>query len=168
MIGQFVISELSYDQEVPQGNRKYRLTLEINHQGDIQHYATNFYPLAPALKQAIPEIKSFNRFYYLDRHAIVTIGNEKYNEMDVLFADGNFTDFFGYTDDIPTPDTPSKSGALLSEEMALKYFGSQEAVGELIKLNTEDGEHLFKVAGTFKSGELNGHLNPKIVLPSPG
>lgn len=162
---QFVITEFSYDDEVPNVSQKYRLTLNVDNQGDQQTYATNFYPVGPAIAESIPEIAAFNRFYYLDRHAIVTIENEKFNEMDVLFADNNFLEFFGFPLENDAEVSVAPDGAYLSKQMATKYFGEADPYGQLIKVNTEDGEHLFKVAGVF--GQANGlsHLNPQILLP---
>ena len=162
---QFVFTEYSYDREIPAHDRKYRLTLTVNESGDQQTYATNYYPVAPAIVSSIPEVVDFNRFYYLDRHAIVTIGNEKYNEMNVLFADANFLNFFGYAIEKNSSGQASSNGAFLSQRMATKYFGDASPLDQLIKVNTEDGEHLFKVSGVFDEPEGLSHFNPKIVLP---
>ena len=160
----FVMTEKSFDSHVPNLSNKYRLTLDISRKGDIQKYATNFYTVAPILNEVLPEVKSINRFYYLDRHAIVTVEDEKFNEMNVLFADLNFFQFF----DMPIvigAESDLVDGAYLSEEMVKKYFGSDEAIGQLLKINTEDGEHLFKVTGVFRKGAKPSHLNPQIILP---
>ncbi len=164
-IVQFVITEFSYDDGVPKGDRKYRLTLKVDNKGDQQTYATNFYPVGPAALQAIPGIVDYNRFYYLDRHAIVTVDNQKFNEMDVLFADLNFFEFFDYPLKNDLDQAAVTNGAYLSQDMASKYFADQDPAGQLLKVNTEDGEHLFKVAGVFAHTNGLSHLNPQIVLP---
>ncbi|MEQ9424696.1 MAG: ABC transporter permease [Cyclobacteriaceae bacterium] len=163
---QFVAQEYSYDDLIPDVDNKYRLKLTTIDEGSSKNtYATNFYPLGPVIKAEVPEVIDYNRFYYLDRHAIVSIGQENFYQMDVLFSDMNFFDFHGFEVLEFTIEPTQSNGAFLSEELAKKYFGNENPLSKEIRVTSEDGEHIFLVEGIFKSATARHHLNPQMVLP---
>lgn len=154
----WVRDEVSFDRFHTHANEIYRVT--VNASG--VKVAVTPVPLADALKTEVPEIADVAQLAYSNR--LFGIGDQNFEEDQVFFADESFLTMFDFPlvkGDIKTV-LSEPDGLLLTEEMAVKYFGEDEPLGKIIKM---DSEHDFTVKGVLKNIPSNSHLQFGIVLP---
>ena len=88
-----------------------------------------------------------------------------FTENNVMFADDHFFNFFKA--DVIKGD-PKKALAdpfsvMMTEEMAKKYFGSEDPMNKMIRINM--GNYFdFKVTGIYKAFPSNMHFHPEIMV----
>ncbi|WP_420575309.1 ABC transporter permease [Ekhidna sp.] len=135
----YVQDELSYDQELPDSDRIYRIAwMSDNPQTRTPH------PMAQAMVSDFPEVEeavSLSPWYGpgLSRDKI-RVKNVKTNvifeEPDFYFADSTLFDVFklkvleGDEDALKTPFS-----LVITEPMAKKYFGDSSAIGQELSMN---------------------------------
>ena len=157
----WVQDELSYDKFNKNTSQIYRVTADVAG----TKAAVSPVPLAPVLKQQLPAIKDFTRLNPL--HSIVTIGNRKFDEKNIYYADPNFLQFFSYpllrgnkASVLSRPD-----GAVISAAVAKKYFGDENAIGKRLFVDDDIKGHNFIVTGVMQNVPHNSHLQFDILLP---
>ncbi|MBS1502812.1 MAG: ABC transporter permease, partial [Bacteroidetes bacterium] len=157
----WVQDEHSYDQFNVNLPQLYRLTCEVS---GIKAAVIGG-PVAPALKQRIPTVKNYARVMHRD--FVVTIGTQKFDEKNILFVDPGFMQMFTY----PVIYGDSKTalsrpdGALITEETARKYFGTENAIGKVIHADDDVKSHDYVVTGVLKDVPHNSHLQFSMLLP---
>lgn len=120
------------------------------------------------------------QIYAYTRLQSYTIGNEipavvsvldsgtkrTFKEDHFFFADSNLFEFFGIRLLKGTPERVlSQAGSIVvSEAMAKKYFGTEEAVGKVVSLNDTS---LYTVTGVFQELPHSSHLNFDLVAFQP-
>ncbi len=161
LIGMWVNDELSYDKFHNDYDRIYRLTATLP---ELKvHAAVSSAPLALAMKNEIPEVDDAVRVSGLHRD-LIQVGDIKFEEEGIIYADSNFFRFFTFPlikgDPIRALENPE--GIVITEEMAMKYFGSTDVLQKTIrKNNTED----FTVTGVMANIPHNSHLQFDFVQP---
>ena len=88
---------------------------------------------------------------------------KKFNEKKVFWADENLFNVFTGSVVKGNPKTALAEpySAMLTEEMAQKYFGNDDPMNKVLRV---DGQFQFKVAGVFKKFPSNSHVHPEILL----
>ncbi|MDN4164975.1 ABC transporter permease [Cytophagales bacterium LB-30] len=159
----YVRSELSYDTHHVHVDRLHRMSYHVPNGLQL---ASTPPPIAPVLKDYFSEVEQVARVYQRN----ITIspsdseGTESFEENDVMFVDSTFTEIFplevihGRKQNLLTePFT-----VVITEEMAQKYFGSQNPVGESLQFA---GKHLFKVVAVVKNFPENTHIRFNMLVP---
>ncbi|MDJ1479243.1 ABC transporter permease [Cytophagaceae bacterium YF14B1] len=154
----WVQDELSYDRFHTHADQLYRLT---SHTPDI-HAAVTSAPTAAAMVEKIPEVKSAVRLS--DNTHVLEVGERKFEEEGIYYADSTFFDVFSFPlvrGDVKTalnrPD-----GILITERMAQKYFGQEDALGKTIRKDNQDD---FVVTGILADIPSTSHLRFDFILP---
>jgi putative ABC transport system permease protein len=95
-------------------------------------------PLPSALKDEIPEVEDTTRFYQAGR-IIVTSGEQRFFENQVLCVDPNFLSFFNFPllagDRSAFFEKPNS--VVLTRSLAEKYFGREQPLGKVLTLNNQ-------------------------------
>ncbi|HWB23844.1 MAG TPA: ABC transporter permease [Chitinophagaceae bacterium] len=157
----WVQDENSYDKFNKNAGTVYRVISDVN---DVPAAVVPV-PMAAALKAQIPDVKAATRVNAAK--LVFSIGNQKYEEKNVLFVDSNFLQIFTY----PLLQGDKRSalhqpdGILITEDMAKKYFGNQQAVGKLLTLDNDIVSHSLVVTGVLKNIPKNSHLHFNMLLP---
>jgi putative ABC transport system permease protein len=152
----FVQDELSFDTFHTQSGSIYRILTEFDSDGQRVLIAPTALPLAPVLRIDIPEVTTIARisckFSYL-------IGREDtcFYE-DIIYADPDFLKIFSFP--LLAGNTESvlsdPNSIVISEKMALKYFGDSDPVGRILTIqNTQD----YTVTGVLRNLPRNSHLS---------
>ncbi|MGD9347328.1 MAG: ABC transporter permease, partial [Candidatus Aminicenantes bacterium] len=70
---------------------------------------------------------------------IVRTGDHVFYERNILLVDPNFLDFFAFEmkKGIPATCLDKPNAVILSEDMAVKYFGSEDPLGKILSLDNE-------------------------------
>jgi putative ABC transport system permease protein len=162
----FVRHELSYDDWIPDAERIYRYETQITElDGNSIHLSVSPAVTSTALSGHFSEIEAAIRI--LPALHSLHVENKVYYEW-ITFAEDNFFDVL----DIPllegdkaTALTGTRS-VLVSEEMALKYFGSQSPLGQTLSVEEGNGGKIrdFKVTGVFRDIPMNSHLDLNFIV----
>ena len=173
----FVRDELSYDKWIAGTENLYRIEKTSHLQGrDSLSMAVVPFPLAPAMRAEIPEIAAETRIFYTA--TTLFAGGRQFRE-HIAEVDPNFFAI------IRLPLVKGDAGSVfrdpesvvLSQSAARKYFGTTDAVGQVIKTtaNCETAEDLaacrsrlvpLKVTGILRDIPHNSHLDGDVFIPN--
>lgn len=125
----------------------------INHlaveEGDVITYGHTPLPLGPALLKDYSFIKNAVRI--TDAPATIEAGNTKIEEW-IRFADPSFFEMFTFP--LASGDPSSlyqKNTVILSYETAVRFFGTQDPIGNTLEIEFEDNDRdIFTVTGVAK------------------
>jgi len=112
-------------------------------------------PIAPELKNSIPEIEDFTRTLEGDGRIMVSGGQKL--KIDYLGVDASFFDIFSFPllKGLPKEVLQTTNSIVLSKSMAVKLFGSSNAIGKTVFINTTNK---FLVTGIMKDFPDNTHF----------
>ncbi|MFC1724556.1 ABC transporter permease [candidate division KSB1 bacterium] len=112
-------------------------------------------PLAPFLKQNYPEVVNSARFYF--RTSTLQYIDKVFEENRLAFADPDFLEMFDFQLVTGNSETilDKPYTVLITEEMAVKYFGEEDPVGKLLSYNDQ---YSLTVSGILKNIPDNSHL----------
>ncbi|HEX9972555.1 MAG TPA: ABC transporter permease, partial [bacterium] len=155
----WVEDELSYDRFHKNSNHLYRVFAEFTYANE--NWAVTPIPLAPALKEDIPEI--VNAVRYRPYSTLVEKDEKRFNEKGA-YVDPSFLMTF----DFPLRDGNANAAfadplsIVITAAMAEKYFGEENPIGKTLKINHEFD---CKIAGVLKNIPRNSHLRFDFLLP---
>ncbi len=169
MIALYVHFEKSYEDFVADRENIYRLALTTYINNELVTSSAENYPAAgPALKDELPEVEDYARLYNMGykNNVIITYEEAKPDPVAVkqrrfLYADSSFLPLMGYPMVTGDPKTvlAQPFTAVVSETYAKIFFGSEDPVGKMIRMQDDDqNNELVKVTGVFKDLPPNTHL----------
>jgi putative ABC transport system permease protein len=115
--------------------------------------------VGPIVRSELADVELVARS--IRREFLLTMGEDGYYQ-DIRFADPELLQVFNFNylhGDSSSLDDPS--GILLTEEVAIKFFGRTDVLGEVI---TFDNEFDFHVSAVIENVPLNSHFNSMVVL----
>ena len=161
----YIKDEVSYDRFHANGPQIYRVaTATINKDGSQTKDGNTGYLQGPGFTAHIPEIESFVRIQS-SREDIKT-GTE-ITSQDLLYVDSNFFSDFSFPLAAGHAKTCLKDprSIVLSDEMALKQFGTTAAVGKTM-LVSQDGEFVpYTVTAVARKSPQNSSIKFSMLLP---
>jgi hypothetical protein len=135
--------ELGYDRFNKKADRIYRITL----------HALDYNPcislgIATAVRNDFSELEAVTQVWYR-QSAMIRIGQKRFTEKGYAFADEYLARVFDYQWMGGNPNTAlaEPNTIVLTESLAKKYFGTQDAMGQLINM---DGRFDLKVTGSAR------------------
>ncbi len=160
----WVQDELSYDRFHSKADDLYRAVKEYHKTEPATHYWPVSAPLAPALKENYPEIIKAARFTHLRRGQLVKYGEKSLLETQICLTDPDFFEMFTFPllQGDPASVLSNPNSLVISEEMATKYFGSENPLGKTLNINNE---YDFTVTGIMKNVPHNSHLKFDFLVP---
>lgn len=161
LIVAYVRSEVSYDRFHANVERLYRIKYVAPNGLQI---ASSPPPIAPVMKDFFPGVEEAGRMFARNVSISLPDGKEAFEENNVYFADSTIMKMFSFEFVKGSPERAlvDKFTVLLNEEMARKYFGDNDPVGETLIFS---GTVSFKVAGVVKDFPENSHLRFNILVP---
>lgn len=154
----YIQDELSYDKHWKSADRIIRIDQIFIDKGIIDPYAVTAFPLANSLKENFPEIENVVRIA-TNNHQTISYENKYFNEDKQYKVDGDFLEVFDFELLKGDPKTCLKepNSAVISEAMAIKFFGDADPIGKILKYPKQ---RLIKVTGVLKNTNKRSHLNP--------
>jgi putative ABC transport system permease protein len=153
-------NELSYDRFNANADKIYRITVMASDQFKA---ATNPAGMPAGLQAVMPEIRNTVRV----SHPVETLfdkGDIKFLEKKGFYADSTLLDIFSFPlikgdrrTALQRPD-----GILITEDMARRYFGRWDALGQTLK---KDNGQLVTVTGVLANIPSNSSLQFDYILP---
>ncbi|HEY5745889.1 MAG TPA: ABC transporter permease [Chryseolinea sp.] len=132
----FVSGEFSYDAFHRLPDNVYRLNTITQTPTGTQVQAAGTPLLAPTLMADIREVEAAVRLRHAD-DVLIEIGEKKFYETKVFFADSNFFKVLTFPLAKGNPATALKeiNTAVITTAFAKKYFGDQDPINKTIKVN---------------------------------
>ncbi len=159
----WVLDELSFDGHHDNYDNICRIVATWDNADGELHIARTAAPLAPEFEESFSEILEATRVLPAFSDMLISQGEKKFYEKGIVFADEEFFRIFTYpfihgSDSDPLPD---RNSAVISEEIARKYFGEKNPVGRSISM---DDETVLTVSGVIENVPVNAHLQFDILL----
>lgn len=154
----YVQDELSYDKFHDNYDQIYRVGLHGNIQGNELVVGVTCVPMAPTLVRDYPEVISATRLFAFAGEPIVRYEDNSFLEDRFFYADSSFFAVFrtGLLKGDPTTVLARANTVVITDEMANKYFGSEEPIGKVIEVGVDRTE--FEVTGVVEKYPGNSHL----------
>jgi len=157
--------EFSFDRYHENAERIYRLTSDFNFGTLKGPYAVSNHPAGPTLQRDYPEVEKAVRFHAVWGRSLVQHKDKKFFENDLLYADNTVFDVFSFPlikGDRRSVLTRAYS-VVINEDMAKKYFDSEDPIGKTIKIrnivhSNLEKESNFRVTGVVKNVRPNSHF----------
>ncbi|OMP75798.1 ABC transporter permease [[Flexibacter] sp. ATCC 35208] len=155
----WVQHEKSYDRFHKNADQTYRVI--VNASDFIA--AVNPAGMPAGLKEAIPQIKNTVRLSHLEHH-LFQVNELKFEEKRVFYADPSFLEIFNFAFVKGDAKTALNrvDGVLITQNMAKKYFGTENAIGKTLKI---DNGSSITVTGVLANIPSNSHLQFDFILP---
>jgi putative ABC transport system permease protein len=159
LIALFVINELSYDKFHKEAENIFKVGSSGNIGG--QDYTIEFTapPVAETLRKEFPEVKTVTRIFPLSVGEIVHHNGKDFMEEKVIAVDSNFFKIFSFKLLKGNQATVFKepNTIVLTESLAKKYFGDQDAVGKI--LTAGEDKKAYEVVGVVANPPHNSQIN---------
>ncbi|MCK4758904.1 MAG: ABC transporter permease, partial [Candidatus Aminicenantes bacterium] len=159
----WVLDELSYDKFHENAATLYRIEENQNYSGRQFHVYVTPYPLSPALKDEIPEIKDATRYAYAGG-LLMRQGEKAFFEDYIWAVDPSFLHMFTFPlirgDENTALDSPYS--LVLTEDIAKKYFGDEDPLGKVISVNNQ---YDFTITGVMNNVPHNSYFRFEIIIP---
>ena len=159
----WVLDELGFDRFHENAGHVYRVEENQNYSGRIYHVTVTPYPLAPALKDEVPEIAEATRIVR-SGGTLFRAGDKSFYEDRVIAVDPSFLRIFSFPlieGDAATALADPFS-VVLSEDAAKRYFGGENPTGRALTVN--DAFEL-KVTGVARNVPLNSTVRFDVLIP---
>ncbi|MDB4999027.1 MAG: MacB-like core protein [Mucilaginibacter sp.] len=155
----WVQNELSYDKFHKNAGQIYRIASNF---GDSKS-ADNSAGMPAGLKAELPVIKNTVRIGK-STPILFEFGNKKFEEKQVFYADSSFLNVFSYplVKGDPTTALNQVDAVLITQEMATKYFGNEDPIGKVIRIDNKDNAVVTGVLGNIPT---NSDLQFDFILP---
>lgn len=163
VIALFIRHELSYDRFHEKADRIYRLTFERQRETGLIRAGTTAPPMGPAIAERFPEVERAVRFRYA-REVLLSHGDRRFYEDRLFYVDSTFFEVFTFPLRRGDPATAlhDPSSIVLTAEVAEKYFGDADPMGQTLRFNDE---RTFTVTGVLKPLPSTTHLPFDVLIP---
>jgi ABC-type antimicrobial peptide transport system permease subunit len=160
----WVQDEWGYDRHFKSANELFRIIVNENSfEGEVSLFAPTPGKLTKSLTEQYPEILRSSRY---EPHFELRIkkGDEIMQEKAVAAVDKDFLRMFNieFVDGDITSALNEPHNVVLTEEMAHKYFGDDDALGKVLPVSLG---YLMKVTGVVKSLPHNSHIRFDFIVP---
>lgn len=161
LIMAYVRSELSYDRFHEKAERLYRIKYKAPNGLEL---ATTPPPITPVMKDFFPDVEEVGRMFGRNVSIKRQGEEEAFEETGVFFADSAIMKMFTFqfVKGNSKRALADKFTVIINEEMATKYFGEANPIGESLLFS---GKHEFKVTGVVKNFPENSHFRFNMLVP---
>lgn len=158
----FIRDELSYDRYHTNADRVYRLNrtfLSADGTPSLQ-LGTVAPPYGPLIREEFPQIKEAVRLF--GTSALVRRGEKIFREENIFAAEENLFRVFDFNIKGGRPDQvlAEPYSVILSRPMAEKYFGQDDPVGQVLRI---DNQVDYKVTGVFEPLPTQSSFHPQFI-----
>jgi putative ABC transport system permease protein len=153
----FVQDEFSFDRYHDEAANIYRVYMDRTTGHEVIHWARTPAPLGPLISDNVPEVRATVRIRKNPRTDLVRAGDREFYEGRFYFADPKVFEVFRFPLKRGNPQTAlaEPRSVVITEAMARKYFGEEDAVGQV--LNFENAVDM-TVTGILEDVPANSHF----------
>ncbi|MDJ1482990.1 ABC transporter permease [Cytophagaceae bacterium YF14B1] len=158
--------EVSYDRFHAHQDRLYRIVSDnVTPNGDVEGKSTiTGYLQGPKFQSTIPEVLSFVRYH--STQLDVKQGTEVKSQ-EIYLTDSSFFKVFSFPLLKGNPKTALQhpKSLVLTEEMALKQFGTTDALGKVMLIKDKETFEPYTVTGIAQKSPQNSSIKFDILMP---
>jgi len=175
LLTQYIKFEQSYESSIAHADDIYRVRLDVFQNGEeVYRSSENYAGTGPAMLADIPEVIKQAKLYNMGSKNNVVItweqgpqGSVVFKHRKFLYAQKDFLSLFStqmvHGDRATALEKPHT--IVISETMAKNYFGSQDPMGKLLRLEDDDfSNELCTVTGVFEDISQNTHLKYEVLI----
>lgn len=153
----FVNDELSYDRYNKNADRIYRIDADFLVNGAAFREHTVPALLGPVLKEENPQVENYVRLL-IGGNILVRKGDNTFAETNACYADSSIFDVFTLPMISGDPRTAltQPHTMVISERMAMKYFGTTDIVG---KTMITDNATTYQITGVIRNMPDQAHMH---------
>jgi putative ABC transport system permease protein len=160
LIGIYIWHELSYDRFHNKAERILRVTWEYNFDDAETKTAMTGTRVGPEFTRRFPETEAYVRLLKYPR--VLALEHKMFEEKGFLYADSTFFSVFSFSllegNPATVLDAPDK--LVITQSMALKYFGNEHPIGRTIKVGAKD----FIISGIAADAPDNSQISFDFVV----
>ena len=165
LILQYIQLETNYDTFHKNAAHIYRVRCDDYQNGHlVAANAKNYMSVGKVMAQDYSEVVNYVTILR-KKQAMLDYqkGNKRFNDKEFYFVTDNFFDFFSFNllQGNPKKVLQAPKSIVLTEKMATKYFGNEDAIGKTLELN---GKENFTVTGIVQNPPVNSHLQFNFLL----
>ncbi|MEM7372582.1 MAG: FtsX-like permease family protein [Bacteroidota bacterium] len=158
--------EWTFNRDYPDADRIYRLVSEINAYGNRTYSGGNFYPIAEALELDFPDIEAVALIDGTLRGSGINIMNsegerDQFKVREIAMVNADFFQVFEHEWLIGNPSKALQQphSAVITEELALRLFGSTNVIGRRLGLENEfDAEITGLISSPSPNSDVGFHV----------
>jgi putative ABC transport system permease protein len=157
--------EASFDRFHEKKDRIFRISATLeNPEGGITKTGSTNMITGPGFKQEIPEIESYVRLS--GQLQVLRIGTEIFNR-EIIWADDNFFSVFSFPLMAGDPGKVLADirSVVVTEEIALTYFGTRKVIGQTIELEMGGKFEPFTISGVAENTPQNSSIQFSLLFP---
>jgi putative ABC transport system permease protein len=155
----YIFDELSYDRFYSKSDRIVRVCMIYDFGGVGENSASMPFPVAYTLKSEYPDMvqEVVRLFNFQSDRSLVEYEGKKFNESRFFFADSTFFEIFEqeFISGDPLTALKEPNSVVITESMARKYFGEEDPMGKVLKLEVRVP---LKVTGVIRDVPRQTHL----------
>jgi putative ABC transport system permease protein len=161
----YAINEFNYDNFHKNGNI-YRVFLWHEAKGNEPSHGDTYQPmpLAPAMKQDLPDVENYVRIREATNESFIKVNNKVVREK-VVFADPSFFSVFSFKLTVGSPVTALQDlhSVVITEAAAKNLFGKTDPLGKTIEIKTEDKFEQFIITAIAANPPGNSSIQFKLL-----
>lgn len=160
----YVRFELSYDNFHSKADNIVRLRDDVITPTETIPNGISVYPAGPAIVADFPEVESMVRV--AQQELIFVNGDKKFRERRVLLADSTFFRIFDFTlvEGHAGSVLAAPGSIVLSEALAVKYFGNASPLGKSILIPVDDKTLPVTVTGVMANMPENSQIKGDAII----
>jgi putative ABC transport system permease protein len=157
----YVQDELSYDRYHDHSDRIFRIYRDLQLEDRSMQTLATSNLLGPTMAEELPEVEASMRLSKRFPEVMVANGNSKFYEQKFFFSDPSIFEVFDFhlTDGNMETALNRPFTVVISEEMAKKYFGDKDPMGENLVIRGSWGADDYEVTGVMENTPHNSHLS---------
>jgi len=159
----WIQNEMSHDRFYEKTDRIYLANNRDKVNGKMLAWNNTPKPLGLAIKNDYPEVEDVVRLNEYAANFLITTG-EKHFSIHGEFADPGFLKMFSLPllEGNPNTSLNNPNSIVLTQQLAIKLFGKEDAVGQTVRVDSSD---YFTVTGVLKDLPSNSRFNFDYILP---
>jgi len=159
----WVADELGFDRFHKNAELIYRVEEDQHYSNGAYHVQVTPWPSGPVWRNQIPELRDACRITQAGSF-LFTRNERSFYEEKVSAVDSSFFDIFSFEliKGNPKKALTQPGSIVISDEMAIKYFGTENPMGQTLLVNTKE---VFQVTGVMKKMPPNSSINQDFLIP---
>ncbi|MCF8243248.1 MAG: ABC transporter permease [Melioribacteraceae bacterium] len=160
----YIAHELNFDKQHENYNKIYRIDSEWR-ENEWRIPLTGL-PLAPEAKNQIPGIINYTRLMRWNEPRI-SVDDREIVSKNMFFADTTLFDIFTFHFLYGNPHNALKeiNSVILSEDLAIRWFGRKNIVGEILNVKLDSSSIDVQVTGVLRKETNPGSIKPGVIFP---
>jgi putative ABC transport system permease protein len=156
--------ERGFDTFFPKGDRLYRINYHAGFVSEPLTLNRVPAPIGPAMSEEFPQVESVARLFPRSLSVRDPQSDRQFEVENTLFADSTVQEVLGlqFLQGDPGTALHAPFSAVLTDETALRIFGTEQAVGRQLRVGSEA---IFSVSGVVKRLPRQSHLEIDMLLP---